>query len=593
MHGIQRICLVAMLASLAMTPGQLAGQARAGMADDLGEIQTAIEAARADFRPYPPGQVTQARERLERAMAQLEPYFSKGTAENTARWKEYLQWELLKSELSAAEGPTLSRWGPILSAYFRNYAGLEHPYFVEMRSALLDFRAGYGMAHNANLQRLAAAQLDVLAQQLPQYDTEPTTELAGSIGNALRLLEMARQAPEVIQLVRAHYGRPNLYATVSQRLVNTGLGVDVRETETVSDCILGTHLVGTAQMTGQTAVQLIDQQDQAHLQLDLDGVITSDNVGYNRSVRVFSQGVTQVDGRVHILVDAQGVAAGKAQVHCDTDSTIDAICTPSHLVTRIAWKQARKSKGKAERIGSQHAEERVAEKMNQRADDLLAQVRETYDQRFRNPLIRRNEFPEDLTFRTQSGRMDILWRQANSGQLGAADLPEPLEGEQDLGVQVHESFVANFSRAMLAGVRLSDERLVEILQKNEMVVPEKLTAGDSTWAITFSSRQPPVSCSFTQNQIRFAIGGRQFESGETVVAQEMELSAVYQLEPTAQGMRFVRQGDVSARYLDPNVKGSDEVVIKVVMREKFEALFTPVIEFQGIQLPGRWADGAR
>ena len=61
--------------------------------------------------------------------------------------------------------------------------------------------------------------------------------------------------------------------------------------------------------------------------------------------------------------------------------------------------------------------------------------------------------------------MEIVWRQANAGQLAAPNKPTPIEGENDVAVQLHESFVSNFSRAMLGGVRLTDKRLVELARE--------------------------------------------------------------------------------------------------------------------------------
>ena len=72
-----------------------------------------------------------------------------------------------------------------------------------------------------------------------------------------------------------------------------------------------------------------------------------------------------------------------------------------------------------------------------------------------------------------------------------------------------------------------------MLEKNTGEVPEAVQLSDDKepWAITFSSREP-VSATFANNTLRFAIRGRLFELGERVVRKELEMSAVYKLEKT-------------------------------------------------------------
>ncbi len=162
-----------------------------------------------------------------------------------------------------------------------------------------------------------------------------------------------------------------------------------------------------------------------------------------------------------------------------------------------------------------------------------------------------------------------------------------------MAVQLHESFVSNFSRAMLGGMRLTGEKLVEILEKNKLEVPEALKPSDDKepWAITFASTDP-VNATFSNSTIRFAIRGRQFELGERVVKNTLEMSAVYHLEKTPTGAHLTRQGDVSVEYL--GMRGqlpADLIIVRTVMRQKFEALFAPEFTTTGIELPGRWDKG--
>ena len=205
-------------------------------------------------------------------------------------------------------------------------------------------------------------------------------------------------------------------------------------------------------------------------------------------------------------------------------------------------------------------------------------------------MLRRGEFPQDLRFQTAQGVLRVIWRQASASQLAAPTVPPPVEGHPDLAVRVHESMVSNFSRAMIGGVTLTDKRLVEILEEGEGEVPEALKISDDKepWSITFASNEP-VNAVFADDTIRFAIRGRRFALGDRVVGNTLEMSAVYKLEKTPEGAKFTRQGDVSVEYIKLQGQlGLDQIAVRTVMREKFEALFAPEFNTTGLKLPGRW-----
>ena len=121
----------------------------------------------------------------------------------------------------------------------------------------------------------------------------------------------------------------------------------------------------------------------------------------------------------------------------------------------------------------------------------------------------------------------------------------------------------------------------------------RITEDKEPWSITFAANDP-VNAVFDDNTIRFAIRGRRFENwGEpSRDPSRMEMSAVYTMEKTPDGARLVRQGDVSVDYIDKQrTAETDEIVVRTVMREKFEALFAPEFDTTGIAMPGRVGKG--
>ncbi len=323
-------------------------------------------AAKAQFRPVPGDRVAQARQRLEQARRQLSDYLATGTAENARRWQEYLHWDAMSAELAKSAEIDGNQLGQIAARYYRDFPSLEHPRFAAMRAALLEYRTALAMAGDRELAEKYTARLDELSRHLVQFDQQPTMETSQQIGRLVGWLESAGQAPELVASIRARYWRPNLYAAVSQRMVSAGIGSDITETSDVRDCILGTSIIGTANMQGRTQARLIDNPDSATIQLLLTGTVHSDNVGYNRGVQIFSQGDTRVEATKLIYLDANGMSSDTAQACCDTDSTISCIAARSCLIERVAWKKAGRSKSTAEQIGSRHAERQIEDRVDQR-----------------------------------------------------------------------------------------------------------------------------------------------------------------------------------------------------------------------------------
>ena len=548
-------------------------------------------AAKAEFQPLPGDHAAKALAKLRASAQTLDKALAKTSADNGAKWRTYLEWDAVKAELAKSDAVDAAVLRRVASRLFQNYGSLEQTAFTSVRDDLAAYLAAATNAGDADLATKYTAQLDRLIEQLPQYDTTPTFELRQQIGQILGWLENAQQAPTLIAAVRARHWHPNLYAEVSQRLVSAGIGEPVQETSKVDDCILGTSIYGTAVMNGQTAVKFADNPRQASLQIVLSGIVDSDNVGYNRGVKIVSHGTVTVQASKTVRIDPVGLFADPAAACCSTDSAICDIIAKCGLIERVAWKKVGRSQSEAEEIGSRHAEERVAQRMDERAVEMLAQARTDFNEKFRWPLVRRGEFPKLMQFATKGGVLSVVWRQAGAAQLAAPSAPPALSGNRDGAVRVHESMVTNISRAMLGGITLTDEKLVEILKKNGREIPEELQLSNDkdAWSITFSANDP-VHATFADNTIRFAIRGRRFTAGANTVNKLMELSAVYQLEKTPAGAHLVRQGDVVVEYVGLKDRpGLEEIAVRTVMRSKFEALFAPEFNTTGLVPEGEWA----
>ena len=332
----------------------------------VAELLELAQAAKGQFQPLPANHVPQAKARVQAAAGKLERALNRSGTTNAKRWKEYLGWDAMRAELAKSDGPDLRQLGSVTNRLIQNYGSLELPVFTNLRDSLVDYINAIAMAGDEQLAQNYASQLDRLVELLPTFDQAPTTELGQQIGQAIGWLENAGQASELVAAVRRRYWQPNLYAEVSERLVSDGVTTEVDDDTEVRDCILGTSIVGRARMRGTTTGRLVEDPHSANIQLVLSGTATSSNVGFNRGVTIHSHATTQVDATKSVYISPEGLNSTGAGATCATQSAIDGISAKSCLIERIAWKRAARSKGTAEQIASQHAEQRVAEQMDLR-----------------------------------------------------------------------------------------------------------------------------------------------------------------------------------------------------------------------------------
>ncbi len=180
--------------------------------------------------------------------------------------------------------------------------------------------------------------------------------------------------------------------------------------------------------------------------------------------------------------------------------------------------------------------------------------------------------------------------QANAAQISAASDAPGWDADHDLGVQLHQSVVANFARATLGGMTLTDEKLAELMGEATGEVPEELqiTADKTPWSITFSSTRP-VRATFSDSTFRIVIRGRQFTKGSQVTNENVDISAAYKMERTDAGAKLTRIGDVEITFVGREELATGQVVLRTFLRKKFDAMFEPEIASEGFELPNQWS----
>jgi len=563
---------------------------------ELGELPAAAQAAKAEFDPATGEEVAAAREATIEALARLDTYLAPGK-ENGKEWADHLQLNELRKQLET-DSPDLAQLESLRKRFAVTYPGLSLPVFAEVKAALDTYASLIALQRQENAELEFGQRVDQLIEHLAQMGNDPNLDRRHLIGVATSWLERRGQAPRLVRGVRRHYGHPNLYVRTSEDLVGAGIAGPVDETEPLRDVILGTRIRGTGTTVGRTRVEFVPNERRAAIDVLLEGTNSSRTVGVNGPATIWNRGTTRLAGRKRILIDEEGLRSLDATSAAITRTKTTGLSTDfgpiiGCLADRIAWKKVGQMKGQGERIGSRHAEERIIARMNRQAQDMLAESNAAFWQKIRRPLVEQGQFPSLLRFRTTDEGLYVTARQAADYQLAATDDPPQLESNPDLAVRMHESTLNNFFAGMLSGKKLEQEEVKQQIIDTFGELPEKLRDDEDKepWSITFADYQPIV-VRFQDDGFSVDVHGKAYTSGDRSF-QGMNVSAVYKLAEDKNGLKAVRQGDLSI-FPPGYVPGSrplsvrEQTLRRIVQRRLGKLLAPEIVGEEPLKLPGKW-----
>ncbi len=551
-------------------------------------LSRAVLDSQSGFTPVTPEQVATAKASLVTATAQLDRYLS---GANGTKWKKYLRFGELQAQLTA-EKPDLAKLADIYYLFTANQVGLERPVFSNVADALERYVNDLA-AQDEKLKDQFDEQLKALATALDDYTKSPTPELAAAIGRRLGWLKNRRQTPVLVDVIRQDLSRPNLLIVASERLVGAGIAQPVDEVAPVRDFILGTSISGTGRLTGTVTAELVPSKTSAMFDTMLAGRVHSRTVGLNGPATIYSNGATALAGRKRIVLNQEGFLVYPATAAANTNTRVTGI-GGSGIVQRVASRRIGEQKPQAERIAADHAADRVRARLDQQVNPQIAQANANFQTKFRQPLIRRREYPQ-IAFQTTAEELRVNVLAANRNQLAAPGTPPKLAASSDIGIQVHESAINNLAATLVGGVTLKEEELQKQVVEIRGSLPDSLKSDDGRdpWSITFARNQP-ITVRLNDGTIDITVRGQRYTSGDQDF-RAMNVTARYQAklgEPNERGVRtikLIRQGDLEivppggARRLSGR-----EITLRTLLEKRFGKLFEQEIVYDEMVLPGRW-----
>lgn len=552
------------------------------------ELAEQARSATEAFAPPSDQQLARRRAALRQAVARLDRFLSRGGVEKERAWKAYLDWGDLQNQLTSPPPPDAGVLRRVEKKFFGLHRGLELPVFDNVRQRLRDYTNAVIVA-DPRARGYYTGQFLQLADVFESLGNTPESPALVRVGRILGLLEMGDQARGLVRQTRQAYGRPNLHVRVSEEFLAAGMNERIRAQQQIRENILGSVVYSWPDMRGELTVDLAPSDERAMIDIRLEGRAPAKSVAYAGPVTVYSDSISNVEGHKRILLEDTGFRSDPARVWCETSTMINSIAARFRFVERIAWRQAGQQKSMAERIASRLTESRVGREIDERTAEMLAKLNDSFKERFRWPLARKDHLPRELHFRTSEDHLLITMLQAGTYQLGAPDDPPDVADGADVAVRVHESYVGNLSEGLIGGETLSDVRLADLMKELTGEVPEQLQLKpeNDPWSITFAGTQP-IRVRLNEQQARIAVVGSRFTRGEQEINEPIEIAAVYRIEKTPRGANFTRQGEVEINFLALESLSVGQVAFKEFMQKKFNAVFKPEIVGKGIELEGRW-----
>ncbi|MEC7696225.1 MAG: hypothetical protein VYA11_03930 [Planctomycetota bacterium] len=604
--GLEKPRFAAVRTALAAYTVYLAAEVRLPV-EKLPEV---AQSAYKTFQPPSPAMIAAAESQTAEAADTLDRFLAQNP-DRSEGWKAFILWPELQAQFSS-DRPDTAKLAKVLQRLSADEAGLEKTQFVTLRHSLRSWiDRVLAEKKTAAVKKKIKAYSGELADRLRKSGV--TSSHWDSMAIALRIQFLSRfgVAPDLTDAVRSHYSHPNLSAYISSELISSAMDRAIDEAIRIRENILGVQIVGEGQTKGSLKVDLLPDENRAAIGLNMRGVTESSTVGSKRSVRVFADSTTSLEGTKKVHFSGEGFTSQPARADATTETRVTGLTTRrgNPLVEKLAWRKVAQSKGQAQRQSSQRAARRLEERMNEEGDKLLADANQKYGEKFRAPLLRKDAFPRRFDVESDGSQIQLLMHEASPDQLGAPIAASLPPAGSDLAVRVHESFVNNMAAHLLGGKEVSSEdakqkgdepnflerfkqqRQKKLAQQRASKGEEPLptpqgserpqgSQGESQeagWQMRFAKRNP-LSVEFRDGTIRFVIRGTEFSGlDEQVYDRPMSMWARYRVQQdNAGGLQLTLLG----QGVDPtNVeKGGRFVAADAPLRSKLRVRWKETLE---------------
>lgn len=604
-HGLTELCRIGTLAlstaltsltvsqtasaaepvSTAVPTPAAAPSATAVSVDLAGAIDRARESLDKARLPKP----EEARKQLVDQMQAFEKYLGGPQNPNAQGWFKFLNWDVLLRE-AASPMPDLRALTDVQLRYRQNIQGLEYAPFQAMAKAIERFVDAQRFGGDPEQTiRILDARLEKL-QDIGKPDSDATQlERARDFSLIAGYLAASNQAPELVSTLHSFYQQPNVRVVAGESLINRAVGRPVSQPAPVDECILGTHVLGNSCVTGNLFADLVPQQGGIGVRLNLSGTFTSNNIGYNRGVQIYTTGYSPVYASKLVTITPGGTFSQPAVASTSLQTQINGIGHHSRLVRRIASRKAEEQKPEANAIGQYRLQNRLGQRFNNEVEQQLSQSGSGLAMLKQDPVeLIRLGLPKP-TWGIQSTDSYVFAHlleaaQSQYGAPGVSNLPAP---QADVVAEFHQSLPINLAGPVLGGRTIHSWEMDDFVRQfGGTVTPELQEESEGEpWSLTFADHHP-VEVEFADGLANVILRISRMTRGEQELAEPATVSAKYRASVQDGVVTLQRQGDVELNFVRA-AGGVRAVALRAFLKGKFDKFFKEAGQTQRIVLGGR------
>lgn len=436
-----------------------------------GQLANLARQAQSSFQPVSEADVLAARAALMSARDNLDRFLARDPR-RAADWRTYLQLALLDEELARgvdADIAVLDR--EVLARARANREGLDLLPFRRYRAAIDEFLRTLRAYREAPAQEEYEPRLEALTALLDAYETQPTAAAYTEIAQHLAWLHARRQAPQLVRSVGQRLAAPNAVFSVSAHLISTWSVEEVDRNTDIFDVEDKQVSVGVGRLRGRAAAFPVPGEDGiGRLEMRFRGTLQTRVATHQDPVRILSHGVAPVIARKPVTITEHGLVGYPTCSRVCYNNFVDCIGTrlklspADALVRKLASVYIHRNEDEIERDASRDAAERFNQEFDEDVQKELDEANRGLTEKFRQPLLRQDLYPQQFEFRTTFDHLEAILRYAHPGGPAAPGAPPELAAGWDLAVRLHESYLNNTAYTLLAGRLYSIEEMESLLQ---------------------------------------------------------------------------------------------------------------------------------
>ena len=379
------------------------------------------------------------------------------------------------------------------------------------------------------------------------------------------------------------------FAHVSERVLKDLLHREVKLNQLIAETVMNMTTRGTARVDCTIGLELVPNPQRANVRLTMTGhALMDDAVATMRSIRIYSSSRTNISGYKDVFLVPEGLLLSPTRADCQTSIRIHDIDARLRLVERMAWRRASQSQSQVEQAASRRASRRAEEQLEAEAGQPLGQMHHEYVDGVYSPLKRQGTFP-DARLATTSDHLSVVF--LTRTDVGKAAPPPPA---WDLAIGLNDAYANELSASFVAGKTHTDRQFADFMLTITGQTPRPLWVHHRTepWSVT-AAVEHPIDVSFADDLVSVKFRIDRATRGEQTLVRPVEISARYSLEPTIDGPRLIRKGDLAVEFLGPpasDIAADADMQFQQFLKRKFSGVFLSEIYFDGLMPPegGSW-----